>query len=379
MIKKKPNWGSKALAAKVASDNVTTKPADPAKPVRKPFNLKGTELEEIHNSIKASRGEEIAVLGRRKLNYPRIPTGIFAMDLALAGGFLSSRGHMVYGERSAGKSTTSLRAAVNAQAIYPDSVIGYMDVEGTFDPSYFEKLGGDMERLYHVEPESGEHAVDIGDALCRTKEISVLITDSIAMLVPMKEIESSAEDAMMGVHARMIGAYLRRITNAMIHERHRGHRITAIHLNQFRMKIGLVFGDPRSLPGGKALEFSTSQQVEIKNKELQNSAGQVVRNEHEFKITKDKTGGRFKTGKFFVVREPKENNGYPEGTIIQAGSILEMASQIGLSPDKKELIGFGKERGKDAWQERFVKDPELLFRVQEKVIGAYRDLWGIEM
>jgi recombination protein RecA len=349
----------------------------PVRPLRKPFNLAGTELGEVHASIIQTRGDEIAVLGRRKLSYPRIPTGVFPLDLALAGGFLSSRGHMVYGEKSAGKSTTTLRAAANAQAIYPDEVIGYVDVEGTFDPDYFEKLGGDMERLYHVEPESGEHAIDIADALARTKEISMLITDSIAMLTPMKEIEASAEDAQMGVHARLIGNYLRRLGSAIVAERHRGHRLTALHINQFRMKIGVVFGDPRALPGGKALEFSTSQQVEIKNSEkADETTGMVKTNEHTFKITKDKTGGRYKAGKFFVVRDPAAHNGWPEGTVIQAGSMLEMAKRIGLS-NGKDFQGFGTARGKDEWQDRFVKDPELLSRVQNMIIDKYRELWGL--
>lgn len=368
-------WKKKKLVRPTSAKEDTPKEA---KSEPKKFNIKGTELEELHSSIVAAHGEETVKLGRRTGSYPRIPTGVFTLDLALAGGFLTSRGHMIYGERSAGKSTLALRAAASAQRIYPDHAIAYVDIEGTYDPSYFAKLGGNPEYVYHSEPESGEHAVDVADGLARTKEISLIIVDSIAMLTPMTEIDESAEKDLMGVHARLIGKFLRRVTNAMIQERHRGHRVTILHLNQFRSKIGLVFGDPRALPGGRALEFSTSQQVEIKNSEKVNSDGVVTQNEHNFKISKDKTGGRYKSGKFFVVRDEDDNHGWPETTVIQAGSMLSLAERVGLSDGSKEFYGYGKERGKDAWQSRFVADPEMCLKLQSEIIGAYRKKWGID-
>lgn len=344
-----------------------------------PFKLSPTsELGGVLREVQGAYGDAVArVLTTKSPYQDRIRTGIFVLDLALAGGFLTSRGSMLYGERSAGKSTIAMLVCLEAQRRYPDKMVVWIDIEGTFDETWFEKLGGDPSRLMLIEPESGEHAVDIADAVCRSLETSVVVTDSIAMLVPMKELENSAEDNMMGVHARLVGNYLRRVNSALLKERHRGHRLLVMHINQFRMKIGVMFGDPRTLPGGKALEFSTSQQVEIKNSEkIQENTGIVTHNEHSFKITKDKTGGRLRTGKFLMVRDSATYKGLPEGTIHQAGSILQLGEKVGLV-NGKEINGFGKAAGKDAWMERFMGDPEMYARVQLKIIEAYLDLWGL--
>lgn len=346
---------------------------------RKAFSFEGTELGATLSEIHTNFGEEVARVGSSIRRYThRVRTNIFALDLALAGGFLVSRGSMLYGEKSAGKSTCAMMLAVQAQIDYPDMVVVWNDVEGTFDEVWFRKLGGDLDRLVLMEPESGEHAVDIADAVARAKETSMLVTDSIAMLVPMKEIEAAAADSLPGIHARLVGNYLRRINNAMLIERHRGHHILVMHINQFRMKVGLSFGDPRVLPGGKALEFATTQQVEVRNSEkLDQNSGMIKWNEHTFKVTKDKTGGQMREGKYKMTRAPKFNDGFPEGTIYQAGTILEAAAAIGLA-DGKELMGFGKAAGKEAWQAKFLADPEMFVRATESILMAYRKEWGLD-
>lgn len=344
------------------------------------FRMEGSELGETISAIHTEFGKEVARIGSEIRRYThRVRTGVFALDLGLAGGFLVSRGSMLYGEKSAGKSTIAMMTAVQAQHDYPDQVVVWNDVEGTFDEVWFRKLGGDIDRLILIEPESGEHAVDIADAVARAKETSMLVTDSIAMLVPMKEIEAAAADSLPGIHARLVGNYLRRINNAMLIERHRSHHLLVLHINQFRMKVGLSFGDPRVLPGGKALEFATTQQVEVRNSEkLDQNTGMIKWNEHTFKITKDKTGGQIREGKFKMTRAPRFNDGFAEGTIYQAGTILEAAAAVGLA-EGKELIGFGKAAGKEAWQQKFLADPEMYVRAQEKIIMEYRRLWGLDV
>lgn len=352
--------------------------------VRRPPLVLGTqsELGQVFTEIQGAYGPEvIRKLSAKRPDQPRIRTGIIVLDLALAGGFLTSRGHMLYGERSAGKSTVAMLLAIHAQQMYPDKIVVWIDIEGTFDELWFEKLGGDPSRLWLVEPESGEHAVDIADAVCRSLETSLVVTDSIAMLVPMAELDKSAEDNIMGVHARLVGNYLRRVNSAMLKERHRGHRLMVMHINQFRMKIGVMFGDPRTLPGGKALEFSTTQQVEIKNKEhivdKGPKEGTVTHNEHSFRITKDKSGGKIRTGKFLMVRDSESYGGLPEGTIHQAASILQLGEAVGLV-DGKEIKGYGKAAGKDAWMQRFLEDPEMYAEIQIKLLDAYREKWGMD-
>jgi recombination protein RecA len=313
--------------------------------------------------------------------YSRIPTGIFTLDLGLAGGWQNSRCSMLYGEKSSGKTTTAMRTAINAQRMYPDMVVAWADIEGTFDEVWFKKLGGDPSRLVLIEPESGEHAVDIIDTLVRTKETSVIVTDSIAMLVPMKEVESSAEDSLVGIHARLVGNFLRRTTNAVLRERHRGHFPLVLHINQFRMKIGIAFGDPRTLPGGKALEFATTQQVEMRNKEHLSEKGdqsEVSFNEHTFKITKDKSGGRVREGKFKLIRSPEHNNGLPEGFIEQTKTMFAAAEIVGLAKGRFEFDGFGKKASFDDWNKFFANDIEASARCQARIIQAYRKKWGLD-
>lgn len=346
------------------------------------FSLEGTELGATIKEVSEAYGIHVARQLSRQVPYDtRIPTGIFSLDLALAGGMLISRGSMFYGERSSGKSTTAMRVARMAQIMYPDKAVVWLDIEGTFDEVWFMKLGGDPNRLIISEPESGEHAVDIGDAMVRSKETSVIVTDSIAMLVPTKEIEGSAEDSLPGVHARLVGNYLRRINNGLLKERHRGHRPLVLHINQFRMKI-MGFGDPRTLPGGKALEFMTSQQVEMKNKEIiDDKSGAVKWNEHAFKITKDKTGGRFREGMFKMTRDPSHNRGVPDGTIDQGKSYLARTKEIGLTDGHKVLDRngkvFGQYAGNDVLIEEWVKDPEKAAVMMLETIQAYRASWGL--
>lgn len=348
------------------------------KPKKPKFSLEGTELAETLGAIHGRFGKEVAIIqSNRKQYYDRIRTGIFALDLSLSGGFLTSRGSMLYGERSSGKTTTAMCACINAQRLYPDKMAAWVDIEGTFDIDWFAKLGGDPERLLVTEPETGEHAVDIADALSRTLEVSMIVTDSIAMLIPMKEIEESAETSLVGVHARLIGNYLRKLNNAMLVERHRGHRIMILHINQFRMKIGMSFGDPRTLPGGKALEFCTTQQVEIRNKEILSDNGDIKWNEHNFKITKDKTGGRIREGKFKLVRDPDYNSGLPEGTVDQIKTMHEAASRVGLAEGRMDFKKYGKWNSAAEAQMALLADPEKYAAIQWDIIMAYRQKWGL--
>ena len=354
-------------------------------PKNKPnsFSLKGTEIEAVLGQINKGMGAEVArFLNTKRAWEPRIRSGIFALDLSLAGGLLTSRGAMLYGEKSTGKTTTAMMFCVEAQRKYPDMICVWIDIEGTFDMTWFIKLGGDVDRFLLVEPESGEHAVDIADAMMKTKEVAVLVTDSIAMLTPMKEIEGSAEDSLPGIHARLVGGFIRKTNNAMLVERHRGHRPINLFLNQFRMKIGVTFGDPRTLPGGKALEFATSTQIQTRNKEKISDAGDVLFNEHNFTITKEKTGaGRLREIKFKLVRDPASNRGLPDGTIDQMKTVLEFGTRIGRvanpSSGRYEIEGFGSFHGADKASDFFLSDPEAYARLQIDIIDGFRKEWGL--
>ncbi len=265
----------------------------------------------------------------------RISTGVFLLDFCLLGGIPTSRGTMVIGKKHSGKTTLSNMIAGNAQRQFPDQKVVLVDVEGTFDSVWASKLGVDIAELIVVHPESGEAACDITDAMIRTKEVSVVIIDSVAALAPMKEMEGSAEDAHVGLQARMMGALLRKTTAGMIAERRRGHFVTPIYINQYRAKIGgfAGFGEPLSVPGGHALGFANTVEIIIRNKETAGKNDQGVDimsvNEHNFKIDKNKCNGGTRTGEFRFIRSFDEETGLDEGAIDDAGTMLVFAKKFG--------------------------------------------------
>lgn len=318
-----------------------------------------------------------------RLNTHKISTGILAVDLALGGGWTESRAGMLYGEKSSGKSTMALLSIAEMQRQYPDRYAAWIDIEGTFDNVWARKLGVDLSRVAIVEPESGEHAVDIADQMLRAREIGLVATDSIAMLVPMKEIEDSTEQDHMALQARLVGKYIRKTNNALIRERGRNHSPILIHINQFRMKVGLVFGDPRVLPGGKALEFSTTQQIEVKNKENKGKDSDkndvVLFNQHDIKITKNKGGGPMKEAAFKLIRA-EGHEGLPEGWIDQAKTIYAYGSQVGIiqgAPSSYEVDGIGKFRGAPSLNAWALENREEYRNLQLRIIAAFQKKWNL--
>lgn len=354
------------------------------------------ELGEVVNQIKGHFGPAVIVRASSPtLDYGRLPSGILVSDLCLAGGLRLSRGAMIYGNKSAGKSTKALRYVAAAQREFPDKTAVYVDIEGTLDKPWAVSQGVDLSRLLVVEPESGEQAVDIVDAVLRANETSIVVSDSIAMLVPMKEIQGSSEDSFPAIQARLVGTYLRKLNATLITERHRGHIPIVLHLNQFRMSLNVMFGDPRVLPGGKALEFATSQQIEMSNKEHTNAekdkkdkdAGdrgvKVIFNEHRIKITKDKTGGRYKEGAFKLIRD--ESAGLPVGYIDQSKSIINFGLDCGFLTGTTGSFGFngsrfdvGKNfRGQPEFLQYLTADIEREREIVGTVVQHYREAWGV--
>jgi len=265
----------------------------------------------------------------------RIPTGIFTLDYYLLGGIAANRATMIVGERHAGKSLVESKIIANAQKKYPDKQAALIDIEGTYDPVWGAKLGVDNDALILFQPETGEAAVDVADALIGTDGISIVAMDSIAALTPMKEIDSSAEDALVGLQARLVGSMVRKATASMIRERRRGHEVALLFINQFRSKIGgfAGFGEPRSIPGGKALEFATSVQIIIKNKEGKGKDDQGMEsmsvNEHSFTITKNKLNGGGRSGEFQILRQNNDEIGLSEGEVDDAATMLLIAKKYG--------------------------------------------------
>jgi len=345
------------------------------------------ELGDIIKKLSANGayGKPFIRASSKRMNLSQSRTGILAVDLALGGGWTRARAGMIVGEKSSGKSTTALQSIAALHAAKPDAIASWVDVEGTLDKAWAAKIGVDLDRLVVVEPETGEHAVDLADHMLRAREIDFCVVDSIAMLVSMKELDESAEQDTMALQARLVGKYIRRTNNALLKERARGHKPILIHLNQFRMKVGLIFGDPRTLPGGKALEFSTTQQIEIKNKEHLGKDDEgndvVLYNEHNIKITKNKGGGPMKEAAFKLIRTDGQD-GLPEAWIDQAKTIFKYGMQVGVitgSPTSFEVDGItGKFRGAPAFNEWAIANIVEYGRIQEKIIRGFRKRWNLD-
>lgn len=274
-----------------------------------------------------------AVLIARSIPQPgRISTGIFVLDLALLGGVPDNRITMAAGRRSAGKSTLANMVVAGAQRKYPDKCAIWIDVEGTYDPTWGAALGVDIDAMPVVPCETGEMAADVAEAMVCSAETSLVVVDSIAALTPMKEVEASSEDQFVGMQARLVGAFVRKVTSALISERRRGHFVTVLFLNQYRSKIG-GYGDPRVLPGGQALEFCTTVQIDIKNKEKDgndsNGVQTILSNEHAFTITKNKMNAGPRAGEFVLVRDYNEATGLYPGEVDDAATVLAFAKKFG--------------------------------------------------
>lgn len=373
-----------AKAAPKSSGGIKKRTSIPVEPEKPEFNGElGAVISQLVDSGKYGSAP-FKKASSKAMDRRRQRTGVLTLDLCLGGGWNASSAGMLYGEKSSGKSTLALQSIAAIHQREDQAVAAWLDIEGTLDKAWARKLGVDLDRLVVVEPETGEHAVDLADAMLRSREVAACVTDSIAMLVPMKELDESAEQETMALQARLVGKYIRKTNNAILRERQRGHEPVLIHINQFRMKVGLVFGDPRVLPGGKALEFSTTQQVEVKNKEHTGKDDDkndvVLFNEHNFKITKNKAGGPMKEGAFKLIRLSGHDD-LPEAWIDQAKTIYKHGKNVGVidgAPASFEIEGYGKFRGAPAFNAWALENPEDYDKVQEMIVSGYREKWSLD-
>lgn len=281
----------------------------------------------------------------------RIPTGAFMLDFCTLGGIPTSRITKLVGQKHAGKSLTADKIIASAQNLWPDRRVVKLDMEGTHESVWSEKLGVNQDALLLAQPETGEHALDMCDALIHTKEISLIVVDSLAQLVPAKEMESSSEDQHVGLQSRLIGSFVRKAVSGMIAERRRGHQVTLLFINQFRSKIGgwSPTGDPLTEPGGKGLGFAYSLEITMKNKEQSgkddHGIDSMTENEHAFSITKNKLNGGPRTGEFRVRRIADERLGLGIGDIDDAETLLAYGKKFGV------YTGGGSSWKLDFWDE----------------------------
>jgi recombination protein RecA len=346
----------------------------PAKPTDKPANTdpraaeiakvqatRQRDLETAISSITKAYGEgSIMRLGdaHAKVKIDVIPTGALAMDLALGvGGLPRGRVIEIFGPESSGKTTLMLHVIANAQKA--GGLAAFIDAEHALDPAYAKRLGVNLDDLLVSQPDSGEEALTICETLVRSNALDVVVIDSVAALVPKAELEGEMGMATMGMQARLMSQALRKLT-AIISKA----KTTCIFTNQMREKVGVMFGNPETTPGGKALKFYASVRIDIRRKDiLKDATGAAVGNHVKVKIVKNKVAPPFAEAEFDILF----NLG-----INKEGSILDVGLDHGVVDKKGAWLQFNGEligQGKEAAQKALLEKPEIAQKIIEAILA----------
>jgi len=289
------------------------------------------------------------------LNVESIPSGSLSLDLALGvGGLPRGRVVEIYGPESSGK--TSLALSVIAQAQSRGGLGALIDAEHAFDPSYAAKLGVDLEKLLISQPDTGEQALEIVETLVRSNAVDVIVVDSVAALTPRAEIEGEMGDAVMGVQARLMSQALRKLTGAVFKS-----KTVLIFINQIRMKIGVMFGNPETTTGGTALKFYSSVRLDIRRIEQLKEGEEAVGTRVRVKVVKNKVAPPFRTAEFDLM--------FDSG-ISKEGDLLDLGVKLGLVEKSGAWFQYGEQKlgqGREAAKAFLRGDKELAKELEAKI------------
>ena len=291
-----------------------------------------------------------------KMEVDVIPTGNLLIDRALGvGGFARGRIVEIYGPESSGKTTLTLTAIAQAQK--SGGLAAFLDVEHALDPQYAARLGVNLDDLLVSQPSSGEEALQICEALVRSNAIDVIVVDSVAALVTKQELEGEIGDSTVGAQARLMSAALRKLTSFISKA-----RTVCIFTNQIREKIGVMFGNPETTTGGRALKFYASVRVDIRRiGQIKGSDGVIAGNRTKIKVVKNKVAPPFTECEFDIM--------YNEG-ISSVGSLLDLATEYDIIQKRGSWISYNGSQiaqGRDAAKEALKSNPELYAEIEEQV------------
>jgi recombination protein RecA len=297
-----------------------------------------------------------AAVAARKIEV--IPTGALSVDLALGvGGLPRGRVVEIYGPESSGKTTIMLHVIANAQK--NGGLAAFIDAEHALDPGYAKKLGVNLDELLVSQPDSGEEALSIAETLARSNALDVIVIDSVAALVPKAELEGEMGMATMGMQARLMSQGLRKLTALLAKS-----KTTCMFTNQLREKVGVMFGNPETTPGGKALKFYASVRLDIRRKDaIKDAAGNVLGHHIKVKVVKNKVAPPFTEAEFDIM--------FGHG-VNKEGSILEVGIAHGVVEKKGAWLQFNGEligQGKDAAQKAMVEKPELAKKIVDAIMA----------
>lgn len=287
-----------------------------------------------------------------------IPTGSITLDMALGvGGYPKGRVIEIYGPESSGKTTVALHAIAEAQKM--GGVAAFIDAEHALDPVYAKKLGVNLEDLYVSQPDTGEQALDITDALVRSSAVDIIVIDSVAALTPKAEIEGDMGDSHVGLQARLMSQALRKLT-AIVNKSH----TCVIFINQLREKVGVMFGNPETTPGGKALKFYASIRIDVRRMDSLKDGDGIMGNRTKAKIVKNKLAPPFKQAEFDIV--------FGEG-ISQQGCIIDMGVQYDIIAKSGAWFSYNGNKvaqGKEKMRQYLKDNPEVQAEIEAKIREA---------
>ena len=295
-----------------------------------------------------------------------VPTGILPLDVALGiGGLPRGRITEIYGPESGGKTTVALHMIASIQQ--QGGTAAFIDAEHALDPMYAKKLGVDVDNLLLAQPDTGEQGLDIAEALIRSAALDMVVIDSVAALVPKSEIEGEMGDSNVGLHARMMSKAMRKLTAVI------GKTDTvAIFINQIREKVGIMFGNPETTTGGRALKFYASVRLEVRKGEAIKQGTEVIGNRVKIKVAKNKVAPPFRTAEFDLV--------YGEG-YSRVGSIVDMGVAFGIVDKagaffsyKGERLGQGRENAKKFLREHAEISAEIESKIRDAVLKSITPL-----
>jgi len=315
----------------------------------------GLALETIEKQF--GKGSIMKLGEAHAVNVECTPTGSLSLDLALGGGIPKGRIIEIYGPESSGKTTLTLHAIAEVQKA--GGTAAFIDAEHALDPAYAKRIGVDVENLLLSQPDNGEQALEITETLVRSSAVDLIVVDSVAALVPRAEIEGDMGDPQMGLQARLMSQALRKLTGVISRS-----KTTVIFINQIRMKIGVMFGNPETTTGGNALKFYASVRMDIRRISQIKAGDSVIGNRARVKVVKNKIAPPFREAEFDIM--------YNQG-ISTAGDILDLAVKYNIVDKAGAWFAYGSEKigqGREAAKTYLQENPKVQAEVAKKVREA---------